>query len=338
MQPRISRRFIKRLGQSNGAPAVAPRRHGSAVESSARLPVCVVIPAYNRDEMLRRALASVWAQEPDLPDQVIVVDDGSTDDTARVAKEMGAEVIRHERNLGLSAARNTGLRASRNSWVALLDSDDEWLPHHLASLWHERDDHIFVAGSAMRCGPDPKADRLHGPVTRDPVVLQSGAQLIFPGNMVTVSAAMLRRDVALDVGGFAPRHRPAEDFDLWLRLLEKGTGVCLPCVSVIYHLHAGQMSVQDTTVMQLAHVEAANAHLLRVSGSRLPLQRWQAVAAWDNVRLALSTRRYLQAARLSAYIALRPQRIIGLVGMLVLRYRTRRRSAMLRAAGVGRRS
>lgn len=337
MRAPISRRLTKRLGQSSGAPPVGPRRHGSAVESSARLPICVVIPAYNRDEMLRRALASVWAQEPDLPDQVIVVDDGSTDNTACVAQEMGAEVIRHERNLGLSAARNTGLRASRNSWVALLDSDDEWLSHHLASLWHERDDHIFVAGSAMRCGPDPKADRLHGPMTRGPVVLQSGAQLIYPGNIVPLSAAMLRREVALDVGGFAPRHGVVEDFDLWLRLLERGTGVCLPCVSVIYHLHAGQMSVQDTTVMQLAHIEAANAHLLRVSGSRRPLQRWQAVAAWDNIRIVLSTKCYLQAARWGAYITSRPQRIIGLLGILILRYRARRRSATLRAAGVGRR-
>ncbi len=62
--------------------------------------------------MLCCALASVWSQDPALPDQVVAVDDGSTDDTANVGIETGAEVIRHARNFGLSAARNTGLRAA----------------------------------------------------------------------------------------------------------------------------------------------------------------------------------------------------------------------------------
>ncbi len=324
------------IARPERTPALALQRLGRA-KKPARLPVCVIIPAYNRAEMLRCALASVWSQDPALPDQVIVVDDGSTDDTANVAIEMGAEVIRHARNLGLSAARNTGLSAARHSWVALLDSDDEWLPHHLASLWGLRCDHVFVAGSALKCGADPNADRFHGPVAHHSVVLRRGAQLVYPSNIVPVSAAMLRREVALEVGGFAPRHGVVEDFDMWLRLLERGTGVCSPRVSVIYHVHDGQMSTQNRRAMQLAHLETAEAHLLRIGGSRIPLQRWQAVAAWDNFRDALESGRHREAARWSAHIAVRPQRMIGLLGMWLQRHRIRRRSAALREAGVGRR-
>ena len=75
---------------------------------------------------------------------MIVVDDASTDDTAEVAEAFGAQVIRHERNLGAAAAYESGLRAASHEWVALLDDDDEWLPHHL--------EHALVAHAGQRAG------------------------------------------------------------------------------------------------------------------------------------------------------------------------------------------
>src|SRR5438132_14127317 len=92
------------------------------------LPVSVVVPAHDRAEVIERALESVAEQRDCEPAEVIVVDDGSTDRTAEVAEANGAEVIRHGRNRGVSAARNTGVRAAAQPWIALLDSDDEWLP------------------------------------------------------------------------------------------------------------------------------------------------------------------------------------------------------------------
>ncbi len=301
-----------------------------------RLPVCVIVPAYNRAEMLRRSLHSVLAQRPASPAEVIVVDDGSSDETARVAAEMGATVISHEHNQGLSAARNTGLHATSCPWVAFLDSDDEWLPDHLAHLWELREDHALVAGSALRCGTDHRVDRFHGPVTRDPLVLRSGAQLVFPGNIICVSATMMKRDVALALGGFQARRGVIEDFDLWLRVLEHGhTAVCSPRVSILYYLHNGQMSLQDDRTMQLAHLEAGAAHLRRIGGSEVPLQRWEAVAAWDNLRTALRIGERRRAARWGLYIVARRQRVMGLLGILRLRHKVRRRTAALHAAGVG---
>jgi Glycosyl transferase family 2 len=296
----------------------------------------VIVPAYNRADLLRRSLESVWSQRPALPAEVLVIDDGSVDDTSQVAEAMGARVIRHAKNLGLSAARNTGLGASRYSWVALLDSDDEWLPHHMASLWPLRGDHVLVAGSALRCGSDPAEDWFAGPLTRRPLVLRSGDRLIYPGNIIPVSASMFRRELALRLGGFQSHDGHCEDFDLWLRLLERGTGVCSPTVSIVYHSHCGQMS-NDLCAVEQAGAAAAEAHIRRTGGSRAPIERREAVAAWDNLRHAVYAKAYGQAARCAAQMIARPQRAIGLLGFLVVRVRTGRRNAELRRAGIGRR-
>ncbi len=93
--------------------------------------VSVVIPTFNRASVVTRALESVLLQTRP-PDELLVVDDGSTDDTAeRVRAELpGVRVIEQE-NRGVSAARNAGIRAATGTWIALLDSDDEWLPEKL---------------------------------------------------------------------------------------------------------------------------------------------------------------------------------------------------------------
>jgi glycosyltransferase involved in cell wall biosynthesis len=295
----------------------------------------VVIPAFNRAEMLARAIRSVDAQLPDLPAEVIVVDDGSEDATAAVAERLGARVIRHPRNLGLAAARNTGLELATQPWVALLDSDDEWLPHHLAQMWELRGSHVLVASSALRCAEDPGDDQFHGTIGRKPVVLDSADRLVFPGNIIPVSASMVMRDVALAAGGFRARCGVVEDFDLWLRVLERGTGVCSPRAGVLYHLHDEQMSRQDRRVMQLGHLEASEAHRVRTGGSRAPIRRWEAVAAWENLRIAANAGEPWRAARWTLYIGSRPRRVQGLMGILAFHHISRRRARALRTAGVG---
>src|SRR5580698_3310993 len=91
--------------------------------------ISVVIPAYNAAHFLPRCLNSVFAQTLQ-PAEVIVVDDGSTDDSADVARKLGARVV-SRLNGGLSAARNTGVHNSSSEWVALLDADDMWSPEKL---------------------------------------------------------------------------------------------------------------------------------------------------------------------------------------------------------------
>lgn len=301
---------------------------------SDRLPVAAVIPAYNRAHMLECALVSALAQRPLPPVEIIVVDDGSDDDTAAVAARLGATVIRHPRNQGLAAARNTGLEAATCDWVAFLDSDDEWLPHHLAHLWELRDGHVLVAGSALRSGADPETARIHGPATRRPKVLRSPRQLVHPGNIVPVSASMVQRDVALAAGGFRARRGVVEDLDLWLRMLGRGTAVCSPQIGIVYRLHDEQMSAQDDRTMQLAHLEAGEARRADWGGSQTPLRRFEGVAAWDNMRTALRSGRRRDALQWALVTLRRPQRAIGAAGLLAHRFTLRRRVQRTSEAGV----
>lgn len=276
--------------------------------------------------MLEHAISSVWAQHPARPAEVIVVDDGSEDETAAVAERLGAKVIRHGRNRGLAAARNTGVLAASYAWVALLDSDDEWLPHHLAHLWEIRDDHALVASSSLRYGTDPATDRIQGPPTRRPKVLRTADQLVHPGNFIPVSGCMIQRDLALTVGGFQARRGVVEDFDLWLRLLERKTGVCSPRVGILYRMHDEQMSVQDPRTMQLAHIEAADAHRERTNGSRVPVSRYAGVVAWDNMRAALRDGRRVAALRAASVLFSHPQRLLGAAILVRDRFVLRRRT------------
>jgi glycosyltransferase involved in cell wall biosynthesis len=289
---------------------------------------------YNRARLLERALNSVWAQQPMLPAEVIVVDDGSDDGTAEVARRLGARVISHPENRGLAAARNTGLHATTQPWVALLDSDDEWLPGHLAHLWQLRDGHAVVAAAALRCGSDPAYDSYHGTTTRTPRILRSGDQLVSPENMIPVSASMVKREVALEVGGFQDQHGVAEDLDLWLRVLANHTGICSPEVGIIYYVHDEQMS-SELSQMERGHLAASEAHRQRTGGSRVPIQRWKGAAALRRLREAQEAGQLGQMARWGLYIVSRPNRVRGSLELAALHYKSARRTAALQASGVG---
>jgi glycosyltransferase involved in cell wall biosynthesis len=297
----------------NSAPASGPRR---ARRSDAEpLPVSVVIPAYNRERMLRRALESVRAQRR-RPAEVIVVDDASSDGTARVAEELGARVVRHEQNRGEGGSRNSGIAAASQPWVALLDSDDEWLPHHLETLWSGRDGHVLLACSALRCGEDPARDRFHG-AAAGPLVLRSPADIVYPENPVPVSAGMFKREVALAAGGYGDRPHCA-DFDFLLRCLEHGTGFVHPEVGALYHVHQDQASGQRAA-MKTAHTEIVRSYADRHWYSPAQLERWRAAVAWDLYRLRGGVR--------GAAALLRPGRAPALVRLWMWRLRLRRRSA-----------
>jgi glycosyltransferase involved in cell wall biosynthesis len=282
------------------------------------LPVTVVIPAHNRERLLRRALSSVLVQRPRAA-EILVVDDASSDGTAAVAEGMGARVVRHERNLGEGPARNSGLAAATQPWVALLDSDDEWVPGHLDALWRGRGGHVLVATSSLRCSDDPRRDRFHGAARGRPLVLRSPRDLVFPEDPVPVSAVMVQRDVALAAGGYrALRH--CADFDFELRCLELGTGTVLPQVGMIYHLHDGQVSLEDEA-MKDAHTRIACSYSDRPWFDQRQITRWRAAVAWDTFRREGGIARGLAC--------IRPSYLPALVRLWSWRFWLRRRGAQL---------
>jgi GT2 family glycosyltransferase len=287
------------------------------------LPVSVVIPAYNRADMLPRALRSVWAQRPQRPAEVVVVDDGSSDHTTAVASRLGARVIGHSSNRGAAAARNTGVEAASQPWIALLDSDDEWLPHHLATVWEHRDGRVLAGGAALRQGRRADDVRYAGAASRAPVELTSPAQIVFPENPLPASGVLVRRDAVLGAGGFDPTLRYAEDFDLWMRVLERGRGVAVPVVVYRWNGHAGSKSAHRQGPRE-AHRGIMKSYAGRPWWSRGLLERRETVAEWDELRQALRERSYGSAARSAAWILGRPGRTAALMLLVHHRRRVRR--------------
>ena len=246
-----------------------------SVAGSPSLPIDVVIPAYNRQQLIARAVSSAVLQEPP-PARVIVVDDGSNDSTAEEALRCGAEVIRTA-NGGEGAARNVGLRASTSSHVAFLDSDDEWLPGHLATLFDARGKHVLV-GSRARATP---SGRLVGHVSEKPLAL-TGPRLFWPDSPVLPSAVMVTRVDALAVGGFSALPLAA-DLEFWARLLDRGTGVAVPEVTVLYHEHLGQIS-RDTEPMRQARHDVLCAFEGRSWWKADMVSRQDMLGDWDRWR------------------------------------------------------
>lgn len=295
------------------------------------LPVTVVIPAFNRAAMLPRAIASIEAQRPARPAEIIVVDDASSDDTAQVAERLGAKVLRHDTNRGPAEARNTGFGAATQPWIAQLDSDDEWLPSCLATLWSLRGDHLFVTGGSVSLLPGGE-HRYNGTMCRRPQVISSPATLLFPDNFVAASGVLLRTAAVREVGGYRPGGRYAEDLDLWVRLLERGTGVATPRVVTRYHVHEAQATSSEQAVLG-GHRDVAAAYAGRPWWEARVLRRWGSVPAWHEVKRLAEEGRRLASARRTVALLADPQRAAGLATLLRFRLLARRRSLQMDAFG-----
>jgi hypothetical protein len=178
--------------------------------------VSVIIPTYQRSDLIAFAVSSALEQTHPAK-EVIVIDDGSNDATDRALEPFKDRIIyRWQTNRGVSAARNAGLRLASGSIVAFLDADDRWLPTHLGVLAGALESH---ANAALACtGPT------HPHLRRVRVLDASGtvdalcALLPAFGLLTTPSRVAVRRDALEEVGGFDEEMMVAEDSDLWVRL------------------------------------------------------------------------------------------------------------------------
>jgi len=294
-----------------------------------RLPLSVVIPAYNREDLIARAVASVLAQRNARAAEIIVVDDCSADATGAVAKRSGATVLRNERNLGEAGARNTGLRAARCDWVAFLDSDDEWLPHHLATVWSRRSGYVVVAASALVTGGGDR--RVEGHPSTRPKRLTSAADLLYPANPLPLSGVIAERRVLLELGGFRSLPTGA-DLDMWIRAIRFGPVLACPEPGYIYHLHDGQVSA-DKSVMR-ENLERLVEEYRNESWCTSRLRQSVAVVnRWDTLRARPRNRgSQPQTLRDLAWILRQPARVVALLKLLIWRLRLRRRNLAILAA------
>ncbi|MCG6968410.1 MAG: glycosyltransferase family 2 protein [Gammaproteobacteria bacterium] len=181
------------------------------------VPVSVVIPTCNRQTLLDRALRSVVAQTV-RPQEVIVVDDGSTDDTHAMLKANYPHVkYCFQDNLGVSKARNTGISVANSPWIAFLDSDDEWLPDKLQKQFETLQNNAGV----LLCHTEEIWIR-HGKRVNPMNKHQKYGGYIYdkclPLCAISPSSVIIHQRLFEQVGLFDESLPACEDYDLWLRI------------------------------------------------------------------------------------------------------------------------
>jgi glycosyltransferase involved in cell wall biosynthesis len=205
--------------------------------------VSVVVPAYNAASYLKQALESIFSQTY-RNFEIIMVDDGSTDDTPIIAQQFG-DAIRYIRqvNRGLSAARNTAIRNARADIIALLDSDDLWEPQFLERMICHLD--LDPEAVGVYCGfqyINSKGEIVGKPSLKIVPPELFHRTIISEGNWLVPSGVVFRKRLAEDVGLFDESISPVADADLWIRLSAYSPFIGLPEALVKYRRHEGNMS------------------------------------------------------------------------------------------------
>jgi glycosyltransferase involved in cell wall biosynthesis len=231
--------------------------------------VTVVIPAYNAGQFLNQTLESVYRQS--LPaDEVILVDDCSTDATREIALQYGVRVLSTGVNSGHAAARNIGIDAAGGDLIAWIDADDYWQPNHLQTVCRLFDEHptAAVAFSAVQQVGTRSAVVNNFPCSAGPTALF--AQCL-TRTIVPAMSAVTRRGPLREVGGFDASIRIAPDFELWLRMSRRFLFVSSEAVTSNYRFHGNQISAN--WYMQKVSVNRSRVKLLSLmrGGSAEPL-------------------------------------------------------------------
>jgi glycosyltransferase involved in cell wall biosynthesis len=179
----------------------------------------IIIPAFNAAPFLRATIESALAQTRSAA-QVIVVDDGSSDDTGSIASQFGDVVwlVRQE-NAGVSAARNHGARIATAEWMLFLDADDLLRPDALEHLLARAAEGDFgvVYGPSVYFSDDSAVRRVHGKGVAEGKVPAATHANFWKSVIATPGAALVRRDVFERVGGFDPAFNTTADRDFWMR-------------------------------------------------------------------------------------------------------------------------
>jgi glycosyltransferase involved in cell wall biosynthesis len=184
--------------------------------------VSVIIPTYQRANIVSQAIKSVLAQTYQ-DYEIIVVNDGSTDNTPEALGQFGNEIkIIHQTNQGLSAARNTGIRASQGDYIAFLDDDDLWETHKLETqipiLESQHKIGLIYSDMFFFSGQDLLPGSYNTSYPTPPIQLLWN---LFYQNYIPVPTVVVRRECLDEVGLFDETLTSCEDYDLWLRIIAK---------------------------------------------------------------------------------------------------------------------
>lgn len=230
--------------------------------------ISVVIPTFNRARFIGAAVQSIRDQSHACA-EIVIVDDGSTDDTAQVVAALG-DGIRYvkQTNAGPAAARNRGILEATGDLVAFLDTDDRWLPDKTALqvdiLRRNPSVALVSADMAIEDGAGTRLvdsnfvlrhlQTLFADLDGQPV--PDAPRLLLRVNYINTSTVLARRDVLLAMNGFDTRLRYGEDLELWLRIAARHAIACVPSVQEIRVEHASNVT-KSIEPMLLGYVRMA---------------------------------------------------------------------------------
>lgn len=208
--------------------------------------VTVIIPCYNAGDTISQAIDSALATKG-VDIEVIVIDDGSFDDTLSVLESYGDRIAKHsQKRGGPYRARNLAASMSKGDWLAFLDADDDWMPDKLqAQLSRVTPEEGLVYTDRLNFGDTSRAK-----------VLQSESVALYEGdifepllcdNFITLSSVILRKDWFHKLGGFSTEQQGVQDWDMWLRYSAAGGRVAL-CREPLtrYRIHEKQMTKESS--------------------------------------------------------------------------------------------
>lgn len=206
------------------------------------LKVSIIIPVYNGSLLIIRCLESVFNQKGDFEKEVIVIDDGSTDNSAELICSYHHPIrFLQQTNMGPAAARNQGIEAATGKYLAFLDADDYWKPEFLrktVEFLEENSEAVAVSTGQLHKIPG-KPDSIV------PLILSSGSDLKVPflisnfydfwaeNNHICTGSALLRTDVTKQSGGQRPELLVTEDLEFWLYLATFGSFGFIPSVQFV---------------------------------------------------------------------------------------------------------
>lgn len=263
--------------------------------------ISVVIPAYNAGNFLKDALDSVGRQSQAAM-EVLVVNDGSTDETGRIAESATGVRCIHQPNSGVSAARNRGTEEAKGQFIAFLDADDVWDGEKLAmqAARLRRDSFAYSA----RIETNERLDTIRVVQSNLRVPLLEG--LLFHGNVVgTPSSVVAPRAAILEAGGFDVNLSMCADWDLWIRLARRLAGAYIEKPLVLYRVHGESMSANVRRYETDAMYMLAKAFGLSLPGSlearrgEAESRMWEVLAGcyWDQHAISDAFRCTAQSIR-----------------------------------------
>ena len=235
--------------------------------------VSVVIPVWNGERHLKQAIESILAQDC-LNFELIIIDDGSTDGSRRIAASFSHDkrvVIRTQENAGVVSARNLGLQVAEGEFVAFLDADDIAKPDRLSKqvAYLQANPEVAVVGSHITYFSDEAGELRTQEFPSNPGQV---AMALENGNPLAQPAVMLRKSMAMAAGGYRAAFKlGAEDYDLWLRLSEMHPLANLPEVLTLYRIHPDSLTHRLRNEQTMGALAAVCAHRRRTSGMPDPI-------------------------------------------------------------------